>query len=262
MITRVKLFRSTEEKQRTAQAEQTFRDAIARLGASDPAAAAQTIARLQTAAAALGGRARKRLGEQAVVRYAEHVLADDRLSEAEENTLGTLAEAVGFDHADLARHALATRLQIARLNDGRLPSVESSQLIPKPGEIVHLETSAALMKEVSVREWRGGSQGVSFRVAKGVRYRVGATRGRLVTVGTQLQVDDVGVLSVTNHRVAFLGARKTVDMPYTRIIGMHQYADAISFSLSNRQTAPLIKVTLDTDVLAALLNAAIHESEG
>ena len=38
-----------------------------------------------------------------------------------------------------------------------------------------LETSAALMKEVAVREWRGASQGVSFRVAKGVRYRVGSS---------------------------------------------------------------------------------------
>jgi hypothetical protein len=28
----------------------------------------------------------------------------------------------------------------------------------KKGEIVHIETAAALMKEVAVREWRGGSQ--------------------------------------------------------------------------------------------------------
>ena len=90
----------------------------------------------------------------------------------------------------------------------------------KRGEIVHLETPAALMHEVAVREWRGGSQGVSFRVAKGVRYHVGSTRGHLVTVGTQLQNADTGVLSVTNRGAAFLGRRKTVDMPYTKLMGM------------------------------------------
>ena len=40
------------------------------------------------------------------------------------------------------------------------------------------------------------------------------------------------------------------------------FSDAISFSLSNRQNAPLIKVAMSTDVLAALLNAAIQEVAG
>src|SRR5207249_9377954 len=115
-----------------------------------------------------------------------------------------------------------------------------------------------LMKEVAVREWRGGSQGVSFRIAKGVRYRVGTMRGQMVTVGTQLQIADTGVLAITNQRVVYLGARKTIDMPYSKLIGMQLYSDAIGFSLSNRQNAPLVRVTMNTDVLGALLNAAVQ----
>jgi hypothetical protein len=117
------------------------------------------------------------------------------------------------------------------------------------------------MHEVAVREWHGGSQGVSFRVAKGVRYRVGSTRGHLVTVGSQLQVADTGLLSVTSQRAAFLGERKTVEMPYSKLLGMNVFSDAISFSLANRQNAPLIKVTISTEVLAALINAAIQKSQ-
>ncbi len=153
-------------------------------------------------------------------------------------------------------------MQVAKLNDGRLPVVDAPRLMAKRGEVVHLETAAALMKEVAVTEWRGASQGFSFRVAKGVRYRVGSTRGHLVTVGTQLQVADTGFLSVTSQRAAFLGERKTVEMPYAKLLGMNMFSDAISFSLSSRQNAPLIKVTISTDVLAALLNAAIQESQG
>ena len=40
-----------------------------------------------------------------------------------------------------------------------------------------------------------------------------------------------------------------------------EYSDAISFSLSNRQNAPLIKFTVSADVVAALLNAAIQKAQ-
>ena len=82
--------------------------------------------------------------------------------------------------------------------------------------------------------------------------------GHMVTIGTQLQVADTGVLAITNQRAVYLGSRKTVDMPYAKLLGMQLYSDAISFSLSNRVNAPLIKVTMNTDVLGALLNAAVQ----
>lgn len=258
----MKLFKSAEEKQQVAEAEQSFRDVIAGLATSDPEQTKRLSARLtDQGLMSLGQRERLKLGEQAFLQYAENALADDHLTEDEEEALMGLASAVGFEQEDLEKHDLYTRIQVAKLNAGRLPAVEAPTLISKRGEVVHLETSAALMKEVAVREWRGGSQGVSFRVAKGVRYRVGSTRGHIVTVGTQLQVADTGLLAITNQRAVFLGSRKTVEMPYARLVGLHQYSDAISFSLSNRQNAPLIKVGMNTDVLAALLNAAIQESQ-
>ena len=80
----------------------------------------------------------------------------------------------------------------------------------------------------------------------------------MVTVGTQVQVADTGILSVTSQRAAFLGGRKTIDMPYTKLIGMELFSDGVRFSLENRQTAPLLRVTCSPDVLGALLNAAIQ----
>jgi hypothetical protein len=260
----VKLFRSAEEKQEAAAAETSFKTVIDSLSASSPEKTRQLVAELRQNGhlAALGQRDRRRLGERAFAQYAKNVLADDHLTEDEEDALADVAEAVGFDQSDLEEHDLYTRMQVAKLNDGRLPTVDAPKLMAKSGEVVHLETAAALMKEVAVREWRGGSQGVSFRVAKGVRYRVGSTRGHLVTVGSQLQVADTGFLVVTSQRAAFLGERKTVEMPYSKLLGMNVFSDAISFSISNRQNAPLIKVTISTDVLAALLNAAIQKQQG
>ena len=257
----MKLFKSAEQKQEIAEAEAAFREIVGRLTTSDPQETQQLAAKLDgDAFAALGKYEKKKLGGQAFMQYADNALADDHLTEEEETALTDLASAVGFEQADFERHNLYTRLQIAKLNDGRLPVVDSPNLMTKRGEVVHLETSAALLKQVAVREWRGGSQGVSFPIAKGVRYRVGSTRGHLVTIGTQLQVADTGVLAVTNQRAVFLGATKTAEMLYSKLIGLQQYSDAISFSVSNRQNASLIKVTISTEVLTALINAASQAS--
>jgi hypothetical protein len=261
----VKLFKSQEEKQQIAGAEAGFQQFISSLGDADPDGARALAASFQKTPgiAALGPRARRKLSEVAFRQYAEQVLADDHLTADEEAAFFEVAEAIGWSDADIESSDLYTRLQIAKLNDGRLPSLDAADLhlIPKKGEVVHGETAAALLHEVAVREWRGGSQGVSIRVAKGVRYRVGATRGRLVTVGTQLQVADTGVLSVTSKRVAYLGARKTLDMPYTKVMGIDLYSDAIRFSLSNRQNAPIFRITIDSDLLGALINAAMQVAD-
>lgn len=230
---RVKFFRSAEEKQQNAEAEAAFREVVAELSTSDPESTLQLAKRVEgdSRFAGLSARDRRKLGEQAFLQYADNALADDHLTDDEERALTALAEAVGFEQSDFQQHDLYTRLQVAKLNDGRLPTVDAPRLMAKRNEVVYLETSAALMKEVAVREWRGASQGFSFRVAKGVRYRVGTTRGHLVNVGTQLQIADTGVLSITNQRAAFLGQRKTVDMPYSKLLGMNMFSDAISFSL-------------------------------
>ena len=61
----------------------------------------------------------------------------------------------------------------------------------QPGETAFYPTFAvALMKEVVDREMRGGSSGVSVRIAKGVSYRAGQVRARSVVVGTHLEAQD------------------------------------------------------------------------
>lgn len=48
--------------------------------------------------------------------------------------------------------------------------LDQSSLIARQGEDVLLERPAALLKEVTEREFRGGSQGISIPLGKGVRY--------------------------------------------------------------------------------------------
>lgn len=98
-------------------------------------------------------------------------LADDVLTEDESEHLQHLGSIFGitplFDRVAGRDPDLIEELVVAEINDGRLPIEEHSSLLVKTGEIVHYSCQVALMKEVARREFRGGSQGVSIRVAKG-----------------------------------------------------------------------------------------------
>ncbi len=190
------------------------------------------------------------------------VLQHDRVSGDEEGRLLGLAEALGLDLSELPQRNfdLYEELVIARINDGRLPHVSTSAVLTKPGEIVHALMAVQLMKEVAVREMRGGSSGVSVHVAKGVSYRVGQFRAHSVVVGSELQVQDGGNLALTSQRAVFLGSQKTLEFRYDRLIGMEQFRDGLRLNVSNRQTASLLKFPAgQSPAIAAAIITAVQQ---
>jgi len=255
----VKLLRSREEKEAAGTARAGYERLLAALQAGRPSEVSGELAAFKAsgAASALSPRERRKLGDRAFRAYAEAALADDVLTQEEEDTFDAVSEAVGIEDDWGDDRDLLFRLVIAKANDGRLSEIEAPHVITKKNEVVHLETLAGLMKEVTLREFRGGSSGFSFRIAKGVRYRTGAFRGHSVVVGTQMQVADSGPLAVTSSRIVFLGSRKTVEIPYSKLVGLEVFSDGIRFSVSNRQNAPLFRVE-NGEVVAATVNAAVQ----
>ena len=63
-------------------------------------------------------------------------------------------------------------------------------------------------EKVISRKYQGGSQGMSFRVMKGVSYRVGGHRGHITSETGVVAVSD-GELILTNNRVIFRGDKKS-----------------------------------------------------
>jgi hypothetical protein len=192
--------------------------------------------------------------KKALTEYTNHVLADDILSEDEEQAFLEHAKSLGVQ--SLAKYPeILNRLMIARVNDGRLPVIDDPQLITKPGETVHLETEAVLMKEVTIREWQGS--GFSFPIVKGVRYRT--SRGQMKAVGTRIEPADVGIISITDRRVVFSGRKKTQESLYAKLVNLTVYSDGISMGVSNRQNVSTFKVVNTTgEVVAAVINGAMQ----
>jgi hypothetical protein len=83
----------------------------------------------------------------------------------------------------------------------------------------------------------GGYSGFSFRVAKGVRYHVGGTRGHYEAGAEQPTVIDSGTATITDQRVVFQGAKQTREWAFTKLLG-YQHFDAppwTAIQVSNRR---------------------------
>jgi hypothetical protein len=85
--------------------------------------------------------------------------------------------------------------------------------------------------------WVGGYSGFSFRVAKGVRFHVGGTRGQHIQGQEAPVVIDTGTATVTDQRVVFQGAKQSREWNFVKLLG-YQHFDSppwTAIQVSNRQ---------------------------
>ncbi|MBP9665196.1 MAG: hypothetical protein KBD94_11280 [Pyrinomonadaceae bacterium] len=169
-----------------------------------------------------------------------HYTADRRITDAEENTLMQIGRRLGLSDSALSNvsshinyFALLNTVETCALAD--LPVTESSGIILQRAEIDYLNFAASLLEERVVnRQIVGRSSGMSFRLMKGVSYRVGQSRGQILSQTGIVPISDGGFV-VTNQRLIFSGDRKSVNAPLGKILDVDFYKDGLRFSLTNRQ---------------------------
>jgi hypothetical protein len=117
------------------------------------------------------------------------------------------------------------------------PQAIESPLILKRGEQASLAVDASLARQVTRRQWVGGSQGFSFPIGHtGIRYRVGSFRGHPVEQ-QQLGKLDGGTLVVTNQRLAFIGSTKSTSVVFAKLLHVECYSDALAVFQEGREKA-------------------------
>jgi len=85
--------------------------------------------------------------------------------------------------------------------------------------------------------YTSGYSGFSFRVAKGIRYNIGGSRGTYVPGTEQHKITDEGTAAITTQRVIFQGSKNSREWAYSKLLGI-QHDDTRPFTLmhvSNRQ---------------------------
>lgn len=82
-----------------------------------------------------------------------------------------------------------------------------------------------------------GYSGFSFRIAKGVRYHVGGTRGHYVPGPDEPTAIDQGTVFFTTQRFVFLGTRQNREWAFAKLLGYQHDPEAprTFVQVSNRQ---------------------------
>jgi hypothetical protein len=120
-------------------------------------------------------------------------------------------------------------------------AAEASPLPLKRGErLLFCGHGAALIEpRRTPGRWEGRSQGISIPIPglRGMRYRVGASRGTYVQGEEVPTPIDIGSFSVTTKRAVFVGPKHTREWSWGKLLGVTHAVDApwTAISVSNRQ---------------------------
>lgn len=203
----------------------------------------------------------KGLGSKAYEKAAKVIWADGIVSDSEAEQLKRIQQLLMVPDAEIGEiKASISRIQmINQIQNGILPSIQPSGLILLKGEIAYWEEPAKLLEEKVVkRGYVGGSQGVSFRVAKGITYRVGASKGQLISE-TAVVPTATGKLVITNKRVVFIGDRKSLNIKLDLILNLEMYTDGMNIT-DSKGTPRIIQLVnkLNTDIVGSVLSRSIN----
>jgi hypothetical protein len=100
----------------------------------------------------------------------------------------------------------------------------------------------------------GVSQGVSFRIAKGVRYHVGGFSGEPVTT-TFENVNDTGAVYVTTRRIDFAGSREVTSIAANLVADVRVEGDHLWVLAENRKTPLAIRFPSRPDLATVIAYA-------
>jgi len=164
-----------------------------------------------------------------------HFLEDGLLDATEEDRLAQFQERFALSQVDLDRSGLLSKVAKAGVlrdvTNGVLPKrMTFSGPLPinlqKGEQPVWAFASAGYLEDRTDRQVIGGSQGVSIRLAKGVYYRVSAFKGEAVERTERTHVD-TGMVVVTSKSIYFAGPKKSVRLPYEKIVAFQPFKDGV-----------------------------------
>jgi len=136
--------------------------------------------------------------------------------------------------------AIRGHLSVARTFAGATAADEPSvPLQLAPGERVFsvLERASLVEPRKRPERWSAGYTGFSFRLARGVRYRLTDSQGKKQPREEAPTAVDTGAATVTDRRVVFQGSRRTREWAFDNLAGYHNdgRVPLTLFQLSNRE---------------------------
>lgn len=162
------------------------------------------------------------------------IMADNDISDAEMNRLNEIFAAcdlppddLGEDSTDILVNGLILRDLRQGIVKSRIPFASELPINLKRGEeVLWFTAPVGRLEPKTSTKYVGGSHGFSFRLMRGVSYRVGAFKGEPIQT-TSLVSMGVGGFAATNLAVYFLASGSNHRMSISTISTVDCYADGI-----------------------------------
>ncbi|WP_455793551.1 hypothetical protein [Clostridium butyricum] len=139
-------------------------------------------------------------------------------------------------------------------NNRPLPIVHGD-IILKANETCHYCGDVLLrIVKNKIVGYSGGGSGVSFRITKGVSYRI--SNNKRVPIRQNISEDYAGVLNITNKRISFIG-EKGFNHNLANIVSMVPYSDAIQLQFNNKN---YILMTYDANYIYQIIQRILNSS--
>ena len=188
---------------------------------------------------------------------------EDSLSNEEYARLQALKAKLDLSEDDMAHtnRYLFHLTTLSLVEEGVLPVTDSLNLRLHKGECCHYRTFARLAEEKRNNTYAGRYDGITIRLARGVNYRFGRSKGAKV-VKNYSAVTDNGCLYITNKRVVFIGARKRIAYPVRKLVSFTKYDDAVRFQREKEKRARYFKVEdqFTIEEIGAILTAVVNQA--
>ena len=198
---------------------------------------------------------------QAYKKAYEHVMSDEVVTQQEHEALKRIQRLFNIpsDKISAELQVLDKHKVLRQIQSGILPTCHTN-IILKKGEVAHFSYFADLIEERAVRgRYQGGSAGVSFRVAKGVSFRVGQSRGTYHSDREPVAVSS-GKLIVTNKRIIFDGDKKGFNITIGQLLSYEVFDNSILVkpTRGNPRLVEFRDTSYDPDILDMGINSIVY----
>ena len=199
---------------------------------------------------------------QAYKKAYEHVMSDEVVTQQEHEALKRIQRLFNIpsDKISAELQVLDKHKVLRQIQSGILPTCHTN-IILKKGEVAHFSYFADLIEERAVRgRYQGGSAGVSFRVAKGVNFRVGQSRGTYHSDREPVAVSS-GKLIVTNKRIIFDGDKKGFNITIGQLLSYEVFDNSILVkpTRGNPRLVEFKDTSYDPDILDMGINSIVYD---
>lgn len=201
---------------------------------------------------------RRRLYTSALAAVFSSMAVDRRIDDGERAALIKLQDQLGVDLPAATIQEYRRFRLLAEIDQGCLPVIEAEGVMQQVGEEFHWSEPGRLIEEKVVsRQYQGGSQGVSIPLGGGVRWRVGAARGRMVSETGMVPVAE-GRFIVTSKRLLFAGDKKSFSVPFAKLVSINLNQDGIVLGMATGKPRMVMFASGDNvDVVGGIISAVV-----